>query len=375
MKKIWFLLPTALLALALGSCGGGDSHGTGLNPSTDPSTSTGVNPSTDPSTDPSTEPVSEVNYYVVGAFNDWTKGNWQDYKMTPVTGEEDHYVYEHLALIEGQGLKCIGVKGDDVNNAVWYPDGMGNDVKADKNGYYDVHLHKTASEESEITKIEWKEDYVPEGNVEYFVVGDFNKWGEKDPNYKMTVDAEDANVYLYEGLELTAFADKFKVMDSRGTWYGDGAEGAGADKVVAEDGIYTIKFYVSTPEGKDQRVEAVKTGDSSHEYVPLPVESMDVAGQFNNWNPGDSDKLALADGVFSGALHLDAKSEVKVRINCDWTYSLGAQAFASKTYADGDGNIELEAGDYLITVQLGADAMKDFKADKTITTFTISAVA
>ena len=113
----------------------------------------------------------------------------------------------------------------------------------------------------------------------------------------------------------------------------------------------------------------VKTAERTPVDDPeVPVTSMTLAGDFNSW--GDLAMEKAADGTFTAELTAAAAGGFKVKINGAWDFSLGASALESKEYADGDDNIAIEAGTYLVTVKLGAAAMANFILDKTIEVFT-----
>jgi hypothetical protein len=71
--------------------------------------------------------------------------------------------------------------------------------------------------------------------VDYFLVGSFNSWTQKDENYKLAKNEEVDGEYMFT-LDLAA-GTEFKVLSSSGTWYP-----GGANLTVAEAGNYTIYF-------------------------------------------------------------------------------------------------------------------------------------
>ena len=70
-----------------------------------------------------TEPVvGEVEYYIVGTFNDWSID--ENYKLEKnEEAETEEYVFEFLGLSDTTQFKVVGFDGE---NKTWYPDGMGN---------------------------------------------------------------------------------------------------------------------------------------------------------------------------------------------------------------------------------------------------------
>ena len=294
--------------------------------------------------------VTKVGYFLAGDINGW-KVSDPDYELLPESEGSTTYVIEEVELLSSQGFKITDINGG------WHPEGMGNDNHVEENGVYTIKFDSKEEETS------WEKTGEYEGPTEifYYLAGTFNEWKAQDEEYEMAQDEEDEDIYYIENMELYT-TDKVKVTTSTGGWL------PADDVLVPDNGIFIVMYSV-----KDNEITFDKTGDV--EAVAYEVTSMDVAGQFNDWTPGEDDKLALADGVFSGTLHLEAASPVKVRINCDWTFSLGQKALENVEYADNDDNISLEAGDYLVTVQLSAEAMADFATNKTIVAFSIEAVA
>jgi hypothetical protein len=116
----------------------------------------------------------------------------------------------------------------------------------------------------------------------------------------------------------------------------------------------------------------VKTGERTPAEDPeYPITSMGAIGVNGDWEH-DVALTKGADDKFTGTVTLTAAGSFKIRFNGEWSYSLGATALATKVYTNNDGNIEAEAGTYLITVKLGAAAMANFILDQTIEIFTIA---
>lgn len=161
-----------------------------------------------------------------------------------------------------------------------------------------------------------------------------------------------------------------------------------SNPVALEAGVYTVILATYKAPVGDMGLTCglglIKT-ESRNPYQPptdpIPVTSMDVAGAFEGWGTAPV-AMTKTGNVFEAEITIPAydpaeeghagDGDFKVRINCGWTYSLGAGALADGTYHDGDGNISKEAGTYLVHVELSADAMADFRANKTIVSFTVT---
>lgn len=157
-----------------------------------------------------------------------------------------------------------------------------------------------------------------------------------------------------------------------------------SNPVALEAGVYTVILATYKQGVGEMNIMSglglIKTGDKEGYVDPTPepepetypITSMDLAGDFNGWGSGDAAPLTKTGNAFDGEVTLAANGALKVRLNNDWKFSLGAHALSDGEYKDNDGNIELSAGTYSIHVELGANAMADFKTDKTIVSFTIT---
>ena len=288
-----------------------------------------------------------VVYYLAGAFNGWTAAD-TDYTMNPESEGSEVYVIEGVELLTSQGFKVTD------KNSNWYPGGMGNDKFVEEDGVYTVKFDASTGE------ITWEKTGDVEHPVEvrYFLAGDFNTWTAQDENYEMTVDPEDNNVYSITELELTV-GDGVKVTTSTGAWLPKD------NAIVPENGIFTVSYKVT-----ENEIVFTKTGEGQA-AAAYAITALDVAGEFNDWAPTEAHQLSKSGSSFVGQLTLESDSAIKIRINCDWKYSLGASALEDGTYHNGDGNISLTAGTYQIEVTFGDAAMADFNSDKTIVGFSI----
>ena len=119
---------------------------------------------------------------------------------------------------------------------------------------------------------------------QYYLVGGFNSWTQKDSEYKLTVDPLDGNHYSITGVELSKNTE-LKVISSKLDWFGDGSDN---NVITGANGVYTIDFYVSVNEGVSH-INLTKTG----EYDPGDVVYYLVGG-FNSWKQkDDAYKLTL----------------------------------------------------------------------------------
>ena len=153
-----------------------------------------------------------------------------------------------------------------------------------------------------------------------------------------------------------------------------------SNPVALAAGVYTVVLATYKSAVGEMGVMCglglVKTGDREAYVAPAEyaIESMDVAGAFEGWGTNPV-VLTKTGNVFEGTITLAEEGEFKVRLNGEWKYSLGSGALANGAYADNDGNISKPAGTYLVHVELAAEAIANFEANKTIVSFTVSAVA
>lgn len=207
------------------------------------------------------------------------------------------------------------------------------------------------------------------------VIGGFNDWSD-DTALEM---AKNENTFTAQ-LVLEA-ASEIKIR-ANGEWKRSFGKQALEGKVVGgnDDNIalgaatWNISITLSSCDDLQVGDEIVAfTIEPEGEVAKNPVESMDVAGDFNSWTPGDDDKLAKDGNTFSGDIALASAGALKVRVNCDWTIALGATALETKVVTGNDGNISLEAGEYTVTVTFAADDMEDIAVGAELVAFAIEA--
>ena len=152
-----------------------------------------------------------------------------------------------------------------------------------------------------------------------------------------------------------------------------------SNPVALEAGVYTaiLATYKTAvgAMGITCGVGLKKTGDREA-FVPSEdhsIQSMDVAGTFTDWADHPLAMTKQSDDSFELEITVTATDEFKVRVNGQWTYSLGASALENKVMVDNDTNIKMPAGTYLVHVKMGEAAMADITADQTILAFTITA--
>lgn len=151
-----------------------------------------------------------------------------------------------------------------------------------------------------------------------------------------------------------------------------------SDPVALEAGVYTVVLATYKSAVGDKGIICglgiVKT-EARQAFVPAntyPVTAMDLAGEFNGWG-ATAAPLTKNGNAYEGQVTLAEAGHLKVRLNNDWKYSLGAHALSAQEYQDNDANIDLAAGTYSIHVELSAGAYADFLTDQTIVSFTIAA--
>ena len=82
------------------------------------------------------EDANTTKYYIVGDMNSW--GASADYLLTlNKEASTTEYYIKGLELTTSQGLKVIGVLGD---NTTWYPDGENNNYYVSADGKYDIYF-------------------------------------------------------------------------------------------------------------------------------------------------------------------------------------------------------------------------------------------
>ena len=217
----------------------------------------------------------ETAYYVVGTFNKWTTS--ESCKMTQ-TG--DVYKLSELKLEKDVQLKVTD------GGSGWWP--VAN-VVVPENGEYTVEFNPTGAGQVTLTK-DGPYEPVPV-EVNYYLVGDFNKWAEEDVNYifeKMGEEKDHKDQYKLGDVTLEK-DQKLKVMNNKGNWYPDGES---TDYVVAATGIYDIYFVPAggiSDEGWYHGYYYLnKTGDA-----PETPTDYFLTGSFNSWAEDDANyKLA-----------------------------------------------------------------------------------
>ena len=310
---------------------------------------------------PSSEDTSEVSYYVVGNFNGWGSaiGN-ADYKMEKQN--DGLYLLAGLNLEKGTSLKVASSEN------AWFPDGSGNEYVIPENGKYSVTFSPDGGLEG------YHEGYFMavktgayEGDIvetEYFLVGSFNSWSQKDAEFKLEkMDDQKDNKDQYKSNVVTFAANtQLKVMSSKDTWYPGGENNnyiveADGDYIVyfvpdggiEEEGWHYGFFYLALQNAQQSSeviTSDITSGDSSDTGDTSSVETLVdyyVVGGFNGWEAAignDDYKLAKQEsGLYTlEGLNLKAHATLKVASATNW-------------YPDGMGNeyVVTENGKYTVT--------------------------
>ena len=309
---------------------------------------------------PSSEDISEVGYYVVGSFNGWTAaiGN-ADYKMEKQS--DGFYLLAGLNLEKDTALKVASSEN------VWFPD-PGDNYVVPENGQYTVTFSPEGGLEGYhggyfmvVRTGDYQGDIV---ETEYFLVGSFNNWTEKDAEFKLEkMDEQKNNKDQYKSNVVTfAASTTLQVVSSKGNWYPGGDSN---NYTVAADGDYIVYFV---PEGGIQEEGwhhgffylALQGSEHSSEEITSGITSEDssdtgdtsevtevsyYATGFAGWGKDEQYKLTKMDEQKEGkdqyespVIHLEPTNAVKIVSSEDiW-------------YPDGMGNeyVVTADGDYKI---------------------------
>lgn len=196
---------------------------------------------------------TETEYYVVGSFNGWAQKD-ATYKMTKSEENENVFEFKGLELGKNAEFKCT----DNGSELTWYgangTESQEPNVKVSEDGVYTVTLNLQPGEGEKYVSAVKTGDYEAPA-ADYFLVGTFNSWKQKDESYKLTVDSLDSNKY---SIEVTFAEDaSIKVMSSAGNWYGDNADGSGnGENIAVAAGTYKVTFLVEVVSGSHVQVAA-----------------------------------------------------------------------------------------------------------------------
>ena len=198
-----------------------------------------------------------------------------------------------------------------------------------------------------------------ETTVYYYLVGGMNNWAEQDESYMMSVDPDDANHYIFEGVNFGDNAN-FKVITSDGVWYNeDGTEDGSPNFIIGEAGVYTVNFYVEVSEG-GKHITVEKTSD----YNPYENTTYYLVGTITGKDMWSVDKgFALSrnesvtdtyEFVIQG-VNLMANDSIKIAgsdgswypENPDYTYKIDARGVYT-IYFRPQGNSEWESGYFYV---------------------------
>ena len=234
---------------------------------------------------PTPTPTEDPVYYVSGSFNSWAKTS-ESYKMSLSDEKKDgkdQYYLSLEGLVAGQEFKVTdGDKG-------WYPS---SNVAIPKNGDYTIFYVP----EGNVTGEGWIDGCVylnldKEGGdveIEYFAVGTFNEWKQKDADYKLTKTTEQKEGHDQYTIDLDGLAAgaKLKVMSSVGVWYP-----SGDDYEVSAAGDYTLYFVPEGVTAEDWYGGFFYLAAKEDPEPPVTVTNYYAVGTFNEWKTSDEYKL------------------------------------------------------------------------------------
>ena len=215
----------------------------------------------------------QINYFDVDLVDDSANkpdGAFAQYKATV-----DHIDAGSVITFAYDGNPILPTTSGTGNNASVEGDVL---VAYEGGDNLDLYLKVFKDEHGALTYDVWFFGF------QYYLIGDFNGWTQRDSEYKLTVDPLDSNHYTMTGVELSKNTE-LKVFSSKQEWFGDGNN---QNLVVGANGVYTIDFYVSVNEGVSH-INLTKTG----EYDPGDVVYY-LVGDFNSWTQKDNNyKLTL----------------------------------------------------------------------------------
>lgn len=228
---------------------------------------------------PGEDPVVEVNYYLVGEFNNWTQLD-ENYKFTQKT--ENHYRLEGVTLESGKAIKVMDdalPKHNWFTNAsddwegceyVLVDDGYGGkNIQVKEGGEYTIDFYVESEYGNHIIFHSGEVPPEPEYEHNWYLKGSITNW-ELDESLYFTKNPGDSNHYYIADVELE-FGDEFKAYNpttdtwlgtsGSGSWWTAGTEGDQKDNlIVSEAGTYTVNLYINDSEGhhltlyKDQSI-------------------------------------------------------------------------------------------------------------------------
>lgn len=215
-----------------------------------------------------------ADYTLVGSFNNWTVGD-QDYALSKVTS--GHYCITDVELTQGDAIKVVDKTGEHwYANANTY-DNCGYTLVNDGYGGFNISLNESGTYTIDFYEVDeyGTDNHIvftkqggegggddpidpPTPTVSYYVKGTFNDWAQ-DENLKMSLDAENANHYYINHVELES-GDKLKINNPAlgdDGWYGvhHAYDNCGftvdeeGNLVVSKTSTYSINLYLNSDDG------------------------------------------------------------------------------------------------------------------------------
>lgn len=197
--------------------------------------------------------------------------------------------------------------------------------------------------------------------TDYFLVGAFNGWTQKDDNYKFTNEAD--GTHKLENVDLTA--GEFKFMDSNGSWYGDGATVAGSGDITFSGGngnnnnlSVAGNYSIVLDPANNKATFTLNGGEPDPAYY--------LIGEVNSWDEDNMIAFTNNEGVFTLTQTFNGLFKIKDE-NGNWLgaagdenpYVLSADR-PSVTLADGN-NMSLEdEAEYTLTIENGVLTVAGF---------------
>lgn len=194
--------------------------------------------------------VSEIVWYLIGSFNNWTLGD-TEYQMK---WDGKYHVLEGLTLSSNSEVKFnIGNWGENrggsyAENTAIKVNQDGSNIKVPA-GTYDVYLTADATTAYFMTDGKTPDSADQPAAFEWYLVGDFNGWSTGDPAFGMT---DEGDYYVYYGFESTGNQLKFNAGDwsnnRGGSFAADSAVSlySGGDNIEVPAGVYDIYLNKNT---------------------------------------------------------------------------------------------------------------------------------
>ena len=314
---------------------------------------------------PPTEPVIP-EYYITGTLAGGWSGN--EVKMTY---NETTKIHSHTFTAVAAGEEKKFKVTDGTWDANWGGDAVSPAIEGvTKDG--DGNAVFTLSTAGDVTitfdgtniQLTTTGSFTPVETFDYYVVGSFNGWNEKDPAHGMTLDGE-----VYKAT-VTLAAGENLVKVTNGTWTdAKGYSAMGAEYEEVSQGASDDNIQVDLTEGKDVVVVYNATTnkvtfEGLTEKAPEPTFDYYIVGSFNGNNPKKAENGMTLDGAVYKATVTLAAGDNMLKVtdgswDNTWGYSNLGAAYEEVSNPNDYNNIKITlAAEKEITVIFDATAGK-----------------